>query len=80
MERNQTEEGKFSLVKMLDYNVYLKIYERIQKLELMETKNESTIYRIENEAFGWNYIYESDGTLTLVDSDKNELIEYISAE
>ena len=78
--KNRTEEGEFSFVKMSDDYVYLKKYGRIQKLELIKTRNKSKIYRIENEPFGWNYIYGNDGRLTLIDSDKNELIEYTSSK
>jgi len=78
--KNRNDEGKFSIVKMSDDNVYLKKHGRIQKLELIKTKDKSKIFRIENEPFGWNYIYGNDGSLTLIDNDKNELIEYISVK
>jgi hypothetical protein len=74
--KNRIDEGKFSIVKMSDDGIYLKKYGRIQKLELLKTNNKSKVYRIENEPFGWNYIYGNNGSLKLIDSDKNELISY----
>lgn len=74
--KNQKEKGEFSLVKMSDDNIYLKKHGRIQKLELVKTQEKSKIYRIENEPFGWNYIYGEDGSLSLIDDEQNELIEY----
>ncbi|WP_412985262.1 hypothetical protein [Pontimicrobium sp. IMCC45349] len=74
--KNMKEEGKFSLVKMSDGNLYLKRHERVQKLELIKTNSESKIYRIENEPFGWAYVYTSDGSLSLIDDKQKELIKY----
>lgn len=78
--KNRKDEGKFSLVKMSDGNVYKKSFGRIQKLELIKTKDKSKVFSIENEPFGWNYIYGNDSSLTLIDSDENELIEYTSVK
>jgi hypothetical protein len=78
--KDRTDEGEFSIVKMSDENVYLKKFDRIQKLELIKAGAESKIYRIENEPFGWNYIYGNDGSLTLVDEKENELINYTLAK
>lgn len=74
--KNQKEEGKFSLVKMSDDNLYLKIHERIQKLELVQVKEKSKIYRIENEPFGWSFLFGEDGGLSLIDDEEKELIKY----
>lgn len=74
--KDQTDEGEFSIVRMSDDNIFLKNYGRIQKLELLETNDKSKIYRIENEPFGWNYIYGNDGSLSLIDEKDNELINY----
>lgn len=74
--KDRTDEGEFSIVKMSDDNLYLKKHGRIQKLILIKTDAESKIYRIENEPFGWNYIYGNNGSLALVDDKDNKLIEY----
>lgn len=74
--KNRIDEGEFSIVKMSDDNLYLKKYGRIQKLELLKTKNSSKEYRIVNEPFGWKYVYGEDGSLSLVDEKNNELINY----
>ena len=78
--KNQKDKGEFSFVKMSDNNLYIKKYKRIEKLELIETKEKSKIYRIENEPFGWTYIYGNNGSLSLVDHEKNELIKYTLAK
>jgi hypothetical protein len=78
--KDRIDEGEFSIVKMSDDNVYLKKYGRIQKLELIKTGAKSKTYRIENEPFGWNYVYENDGGLTLIDEKENELINYTLAK
>ena len=72
--KNQKEEGKFSIIKMSDNNLYIKRHERKQKLELIKTNSDSKVYRIENEPFGWSYIYGEDGSLSLIDNKQNELI------
>ncbi|MFD1014644.1 hypothetical protein [Winogradskyella rapida] len=74
--RDRIDEGEFSIVKMSDDNLYLKKYERIQKLELLKTNNASKEYRIINEPFGWKYVYREDGSLSLIDEKDNELINY----
>ncbi|MFD0962939.1 hypothetical protein [Pseudofulvibacter geojedonensis] len=74
--KNLKEEGVFSFVKMSDNNIYLKKHGRAQKLELVRNQGKSKIYRIENEPFGWNYIYGEDGSLSLIDDEQNELIKY----
>ncbi|WP_298516446.1 hypothetical protein [uncultured Kordia sp.] len=74
--KNRSDEGVFSFVKMSDDNIYLKRFRRIQKLELVKKNDASIVYRLENEPFGWSYIYRNDGSLTLIDSEKNELIKY----
>ncbi|MEM5540727.1 hypothetical protein [Olleya sp. AS48] len=78
--QDRIDEGEFSIVKMSDDNVYLKKYGRIQKLELIKTGAKSKTYRIENEPFGWNYVYGNDGSLTLIDEKENELINYTLAK
>jgi hypothetical protein len=78
--KDRIDEGEFSIVKMSDDNVYLKKYGRIQKLELIKTGAKSKTYRIENEPFGWNYVYGNDGGLTLIDEKENELINYTLAK
>ncbi len=74
--KNLNENGKFSIIRMSDGNLYLNRHERKQRLELIQTNSDSKIYRLENEPFGWNYIYGHDGSLSLVDSEYNELINY----
>lgn len=74
--KDRTDEGEFSIVKMSDNNIYLKNYGRIQKLELLKAKNKAKEYKIENEPFGWKYIYSEDGSLSLIDEKHNELIKY----
>lgn len=61
---------------MSDDNLYLKNTGRIQKLELIKKGPKSKVYRIENEPFGWSYVYENDGSLTLIDEKENDLIKY----
>ncbi|WP_405377754.1 hypothetical protein [Nonlabens sp. Asnod3-A02] len=78
--KDRIDEGEFSIVKMSDDNLYLKKYGRIQKLELIKTRAESKTYRIENEPFGWNYVYGNDGSLTLIDEKENQLIKYTLAK
>jgi hypothetical protein len=78
--RTRTDEDDFSFVKMSDDNLYIKKHSRIQKLELIENKEKSKIYRIENEPFNWTYIYGNDGSLYLIDENKNELIKYTLAK
>ncbi len=74
--KDRIEEGEFSIVKMSDYNIYLKQYGRIQKLELLQENKMSRVYRIEYEPFGWSYIYGNDGSLILIDEKENQLINY----
>jgi len=64
---------------MSDDSPYLKNFGRIQRLNSIETKPDSKIYQIENEPFGWTYIYGNNGSLTLIDNKKNELITYTLA-
>ncbi|WP_296312647.1 hypothetical protein [Winogradskyella sp. UBA3174] len=77
---NRIDEGKFSFVKMSNNGIYIKIYRRIKKLELMKTNLKSKVYRIENEPFGWKYVYGNDGSLILIDDEENELIKYTLAK
>ncbi|WP_124980493.1 hypothetical protein [Nonlabens xiamenensis] len=77
---DRTDKGEFSIVRMSDDNLYLKKYNRIQKLELIKTDAKSKIYRIEDEPFGWNYLYGNDGSLTLIDDKENVLINYTLAK
>ena len=70
------EEDTFSFVLMSDDEIYVKKRINIQKLLLIESKNKSKIYRIENEPFGWTYEYGNDGSLTLKDENEKILIEY----
>ena len=74
--KDRIDQSEFSIVKMSDNNLYLKKYGRIQKLELLKTNNESKEYRIENEPFGWDFVYGSNGSLSLIDEKDNELIKY----
>lgn len=74
--KNRIDEGEFSIVKMSDDHLYLEKYGRIQKLELIKTGATSKLYRIENEPFGWSYIYRDDGSLSLIDDKENDLIKY----
>ncbi len=78
--QNRKEEEKFSIVKMSDNNLYLKQHGRIQKLELVQAKEKTKKYLIENEPFGWNYVYGEDGSLCLIDNQHNELIRYTLAK
>jgi hypothetical protein len=73
------EEGCFELLKMSDNNLYLKKHNRIQKLELIQEGNNSKIYRIETEPFGWTYIL-SEQNLKLIDESGQALIEYSVCE
>lgn len=74
--KDRIDEGEFSIVKMSDDNLYLKNTGRIQKLKLIKKGPKSKVYRIENEPFGWSYVYENDGSLTLIDEKENDLIKY----
>jgi len=74
--KDRIDEGEFSIVRMSDDNVYLKNYGRIQKLELLKANNKYKEYKIENEPFGWKYIYGEDGSLSLIDEKDDELIKY----
>lgn len=78
--KDRIDEGEFSIATMSDNGTYIKKHGRIQKLELLKENKTSKIYRIENEPFGWNYVYENDGSLSLIDEDKNELIKYTLAK
>jgi hypothetical protein len=78
--KNRKGKGEFSFVKMSDDCVYLKSHGRIQKLELVKIKSKSKVYRIENEPFDWEFVYGNDGSLTLIDDEKNKLIEYTLAK
>ncbi|MBP92581.1 MAG: hypothetical protein CMC55_00510 [Flavobacteriaceae bacterium] len=73
---DRIDESEFSIVKMSDDNLYLKKYGRIQRLELLKTKNKTKEYRIESEPFGWKYQYSEDGSLSLIDEKDKELIKY----
>ncbi|NQY07201.1 MAG: hypothetical protein HRT68_13685 [Flavobacteriaceae bacterium] len=77
---NKKEEGVFEFVKMSDDFIYLRKHKHIQKLILTKTKGNSKIFRIENEPFGWSYIYGEDGSLSLIDNEENELINYTLAK
>lgn len=74
--KNKMGKRYFEFVKMSDNAIYLKKYDRIQKLLLTKTENNYKTYRIEDEPFGWYYIYKNNGDLSLY-NDKNEsLINY----
>lgn len=73
---NYKEKEKFALVLMSDNHIYLRKFNRIHKLSLIESKDKIKIYRIENEPFGWTYQYGSDGSLCLKDENGNYLIQY----
>jgi hypothetical protein len=70
------DEGTFAFVIMSDDEIYIKKNINIQKLELIEKRKNSKIYKINNEPFGWTYDYGNDGNLTLRDENENILIEY----
>ncbi|MCB0426915.1 MAG: hypothetical protein KDD18_07650 [Mangrovimonas sp.] len=77
--KNTNEDWSFEFVEMSDGNLYVKTKERIQKLNLVETKSESKIYRIENEPFGWHYELKNNGFLILIDENNEVLINYSKA-
>lgn len=70
------EEDTFSFVLMSDEQLYVKKRINLQKLQLVQSKSKSKIYRIEKEPFGWTYEYGTNGSLTLRDEKENTLIEY----
>lgn len=74
--KDRIENDEFSIVRMSDNNIYLKKYGRIQKLELLKDNTTSKVYSIENEPFGWSYIYETNGSLNLIDEEGKALINY----
>ncbi|KQC32380.1 hypothetical protein AAU57_02815 [Nonlabens sp. YIK11] len=74
--KGTTGAGIFSFVTMSDNEVYLKRNGRIEKLILIETGINEKIFRLVNEPFGWTYVYGSEGSLSLVDEQRNILIEY----
>jgi len=73
---DKKEDGFFEFVKMSDNAVYLRKHDRLQKLIHIKSKDNSNLYRIENEPFGWYYEYENDGNLSLYNDKDQVLIEY----
>jgi len=79
-EKLLEDEGTFSFVKMSDKELYIKLSNRFQKLIPLKSDKNTTIYRIENEPFGWTYAYKKDGSLTLRDENEKTLISYTKAK
>ena len=73
---NIKEDDFFELIKMNDKSVYIKNRNRIQKLNLVRSKKQTKIYRIDNEPFGWFYQLEKNGNLFLKNNDGKILIQY----
>lgn len=74
--KNIKELGFFEFIELSDSNLYHKQNERLQKLELLEIKSNSKIYRIEKEPFGWSFKLDSNGDLSLIDDENEVLIFY----
>lgn len=77
---NLIDDDTFSFVLMSDKNLYLKTGIRYQKLILVKAKGKNRIYKIEHEPFGWTYVYGKDGSLSLLDENKEVLISYTPAK
>lgn len=73
---NMKENDFFELIMMNNNSIYLKNRNRIQKLILIEFKNQTKKFKIENEPFGWFYQLDKNGTLFLKNNDGITLIQY----
>jgi len=74
--KNKKSKRIFEFIKMSDNAIYKKSRDRIQKLITSETTDQSTIYKIENEPFGWYYQLNKTGDLVLFDQNNIALITY----
>ncbi|MGB6268182.1 MAG: hypothetical protein WBF67_04155, partial [Olleya sp.] len=70
------EDGFFELVKMSNNSIYYRKNERLQKLELIKTVENTKFYRVEKEPFGWSFKLKEDGNLSLIDDNETVLISY----
>ena len=73
---NSKEEGCFEFVKMDNNELYLKNYDRLQKLVFKNRCKRTKYYRIEKEPFGWYYSLSKSGELKLLNENDEVLIEY----
>lgn len=74
--KTKKEDGYFEFVKMDDDNLYYRIQKRIQKLKLVKTSNNVKYYRVEKEPFGWQFVLDQNGHLSLNDETDSLLISY----
>lgn len=74
--KTMKEDGYFEFVKMNDNNVYYRKHKRIQKLELIKTSDSVKYYRVEKEPFGWQFVLDQKGHLSLNDETGSILISY----
>ncbi|WP_053970309.1 hypothetical protein [Mangrovimonas sp. ST2L15] len=74
--KDSKEAETFEFVTMSNGLLYVKTGERIQKLNLIDTRGKSKLFRIENEPFGWVYELTNDGYLSLKDEQGTALINY----
>jgi hypothetical protein len=73
---NLKEESIFEFVQMSDDQIYLKRFDRIERLIEMSSENGIRFFRIENEPFGWTFRYGNDGSLILLDEKNMILLNY----
>lgn len=76
---NLKEESYFEIIEMSDGNQYIKNNNRLQKLNETILKSGNSMYRIEDEPFGWAYSLDSTGHLELLDETGEILIRYSKA-
>lgn len=74
--KTKKEDGYFEFVKMNDNNLYYRKHKRIQKLKLVKTSNNIKYYRVKKEPFGWQFVLDHNGQLSLNDETNSVLISY----
>lgn len=74
--KTMKEDGYFEFVKMNDNNLYYRKHKRIQKLELIKASDSVKYYRVEKEPFGWQFVLDQKGHLSLNDETGSILISY----
>jgi hypothetical protein len=71
--------GNFEILKMSDNNIYIKTKGRLRLLKLVDTKQNSKLYKVDGEPFNWNYKLTNTGDLSLQSDKEDVLINYNKA-
>ena len=68
--------GNFEIVKLSDNNIYIKTKGRLRLINLIDTKQNAKLYKVDGEPFGWNYKLKNNGDLSLLNHKGEILINY----